>query len=155
MRWQEIVVIPEVEEGVTCDCCGRPARSAEGRLVHREVPLGRFSVRWIPGDPDHSARHVLYLGDWNRRGGMDDGPAVAAAEYRGGQAHGFYLRDDTSQLLKALKPWRPHYIRRHEAIGQPLGEVLFAMLDAIHVKDPRLQEIRGWAVLPEGSDPEG
>ena len=22
------------------------------------------------------------------------------------------------------------------------------MLDAIHVKDPRLQEIRGWAALP-------
>ena len=79
MRWQEIVVIPEIEEDVTCDCCSQPARSVEGRLVHREEPLGRFTVRWRPGVPDHPARHVLYLGDWNRRGGMDDGPAVAAA----------------------------------------------------------------------------
>lgn len=149
IRWQEIVVIPEVEEAVTCDCCGLPARSAEGRLTHREMPLGRFTVRWRPEDPEHLARHVLYLGDWTRRGGMDDGPAVAAAEYQGGVNHGFYLRDDTAQLLKALKPWRPRFIQRQEAIGQPLGDLLFAMLDAIHVKDPRLQEIRGWAVLPE------
>lgn len=147
MRWQEIVVIPEVEEAVTCDCCGRPARSAEGRLVHHEAPLGRFSVRWVPGEPEHSARHVLYLGDWNRKGGMANGPAVAAAEYVGGTQHGFYLRDDTPEIMKALKPWRPHFIRRADAIGKPLGEVLFAMLDAIHVKDPRLQEIRGWAVV--------
>ena len=146
MRWQEIVVIPEIEEDVVCDCCRQPARSAEGRLVHREEPLGRFTVRWLPGVPDHPARHVLYLGDWNRRGGMDDGPAVAAAEYQGGASHGFYLRDDTPQILTALKPWRPHFIRRADAIGKPLGEVLFAMLDAIHVKDPRLQEIRSWAV---------
>lgn len=147
MRWQEIVVIPEIEEDVICDCCGLPARSAEGRLIHREEPLGRFSVRWRPGVPEHPARHVLYLGDWNRKGGMEDGPAVAAADYLGGENHGFYLRDDTPQLLKALKPWRPHFIRRDDAIGKPLGEVLFAMLDAIHVKDPRLQEIRGWAVV--------
>jgi hypothetical protein len=145
MRWQEIVVIPEIEENVTCDCCGLPARSAEGRLVHREEPLGRFTVRWRPGVPEHAARHVLYLGDWNRKGGMDDGPAVAAADYMGGESHGFYLRDDTPVILKALKPWRPHFIRRADAIGKPLGEVLFAMLDAIHVKDPRLQEIRSWA----------
>ena len=146
MRWQEIVVIPEIEEDVTCDCCGEPARSVEGRLIHREEPIGRFTVRWRPGVPDHPARHTLYLGDWNRKGGMDDGPAVAAADYMGGEQHGFYLRDDTAVLLKSLKPWRPHFIRRADAIGKPLGEVLFAMLDAIHVKDPRLQEIRGWAV---------
>ena len=147
IRWQEIVVIPEIEEDATCECCGQPARSAEGRLVHNEAPLGRFSVRWRPGEPYHPARHVLYLGDWNRKGGMDDGPAVAVADYRGGENHGFYLRDDAGQLLKVLKPWRPHYIRRADAIGQPLGDVLFAMLDAIHVKDPRLQEIRGWGVV--------
>jgi hypothetical protein len=144
LRWQEIVVIPEIEEGTTCDCCGLPARSVEGRLEHREAPLARFSVRWRPGEPGHPARHVLYLGNWNSRS-IENGPAVAAADYLGGENHGFYLRDDTAQILKALKPWRPHFIRRHEAIGQPLGEVLFAMLDAIHVKDPRLQEIRGWA----------
>ena len=80
MRWQEIVVIPETEEDVTCDCCGQPARSVEGRLVHREEPIGRFTVRWRPGVPEHPARHTLYLGDWNRKGGMDDGPAVAAAD---------------------------------------------------------------------------
>ncbi|TNC47998.1 hypothetical protein FHG66_15260 [Rubellimicrobium rubrum] len=148
IRWQEIVVIPEIEEDVICDCCGQPACSAEGRLVHNEAPLGRFSVRWRPGEPDHPARHVLYLGDWNRKGGMDDGPAVAAADYRGGENHGFYLRDDAAQLLQMLRPWRPHFIRRADAIGQPLGEVLFAMLDAIHVKDPRLQDIRSWAITP-------
>ena len=147
MRWQEIVVIPEVEEEVTCDCCGLPARSAEGRLERHEAPLGRFSVRWRPGEPDHPARHVLYLGNWNSRS-IQDGPAVAVADYRGGEHHGFTLRDDTPQLLKALKPWRPRFIRRHDAIGRPLGEMIFVLLDAIHVKDPRLQEIRGWAVLP-------
>ena len=145
MRWQEIVVLPEVEEEVTCDCCGKPARSAEGRLEHREVPIARFTFRWRPTDPSHPARHVLYLGDWTRKGGMDDGPAVAAADYLGGEKHGFYLRDDAAQLLKMLKSWRPRYIRRADAIGTPLGEKLFAMLDAIHVKDPRLQGIRAWA----------
>lgn len=152
LRWQEIVVIPELEEQVPCEHCGQPALRAEGRLMHREAHLARFSVRWRPGEPDHPALHVLYLGNWATRS-IEDAPAVAAADYLGGEAHGFYLRDDTPQLLKALRRWRPHFIRRHDAIGQPLGEALFAMLDAIHVKDPRLQEIRGWAVVPEPPEP--
>ena len=145
IRWQEFVVLSDHEERVACDCCGLPARSAEGRLVLREEPMGRFTVRWRPGHPEHPARHVLYLGNWNRRGTGEDGPSVAAADYLGGENHGFYLRDDTAEILKALRPWRPHFIRRADAIGQPLGDLLFAMLDAVHVKDPRLQEIRGWA----------
>ena len=91
--------------------------------------------------PEHAARHVLYLGDWTRRS-ADARPSVAAADYWGGEDPGFRLRDDTPALLRALGPWRPRFIRRADAIGQPLGERLFAMLDAIHVKDPRLQEIR-------------
>jgi phosphoribosylformimino-5-aminoimidazole carboxamide ribotide isomerase len=122
-----------------------PARRREGRLdpprgaacaLHRALAARR---------PDHPARHVLYLGDWQRRGGMEDGPAVAAPTTGAAEPTASTCAT-MPPLLKALKPWRPHYIRRAEAIGQPLGPVLFAMLDAIHVKDPRLQEIRGWAV---------
>lgn len=144
LRWQEVVVIPEDDEAVRCDCCDAPARRAEGRLLHREAEIGRFSVLWRPGVPEHAARHVLYLGDWTR-GRAEARPEVAAADYWGGADPGFRLRDDTPALLRALGPWRPRFIRRADAIGQPLGERLFAMLDAIHVKDPRLQEIRGWA----------
>lgn len=148
LRWQEVVVIPEAEEEVPCDCCRLPARRAEGRLLHREEEIGRFSVRWRPGVPEHPARHVLYLGDWSGRS-AEARPAVAAADYLGGTDHGFRLRDDTPAILRSLGPWRPRFIRRGDAIGLPLGERLFAMLDAIHVKDPRLREIRGWAALPE------
>jgi hypothetical protein len=144
LRWQEIVVIPEAEEEVRCDCCGFPARRVEGRLVHREEPIGRFTVRWRPARPDHPARHVLYLGNWSRRS-ADDPAMAAVAEYLGGEGHGFYLRDDASAVLKALAPWKPIFVRRADAIGKPLGQAIFAMLDAIHVKDPRLQELRGWA----------
>lgn len=144
LRWQEIVVLPEAEEDVTCDHCGFPARRVEGRLVHTEAPVGRFTVRWRPGRPDHPARHVLYLGDWTRRGQAPGGPQAAVAEFRGGVAHGFYLRDDPEAVLAALKPWRPRFVRRADAIGQPLGDLIFAMLDAIHVKDDRLAELREW-----------
>jgi hypothetical protein len=155
LRWQEIVVIPEVEEEVPCEHCGQSALRSEGRLEHREMPLARFSVRWRPGDPQHPALHVLYLGNWATRS-VQDGPAVAAADFLGGSGGGFYLRDDAPQLLKSLKPWRPFFIQRAHAIGQSLGEELFAMLDAIHVKDPRLQEMRSWAVPPEPrADPAG
>jgi hypothetical protein len=147
LNWREIVVIPEAEEDLPFPP-GRPERQAEGRLVFREEPVGRFSVRWRPGEPGFGARHVLYLGDWSRRG--EGGPAVALADYRAGSDHGFYLRDDAKLVLKALAPWRPRFIGRAEAIGKPLGQDLFAMLDAIHVKDDRLSEIRSW---PRGDDP--
>jgi hypothetical protein len=143
LRWQEIVVIPEVEEELPCDCCRLPARRAEGRLAWREAPLGRYSVRWRPGEPSHGARYVLYLGDWTGRLAQDP-PRVAAADLVAGPAGGFVLRDDAPRLLRSLGRWRPRFIRRADAIGKPLGERLFAMLDAIHVKDPRLSEMRGW-----------
>ena len=143
LRWQEVVVLPDADEALACDCCRQRARRVEGRLLHREAELGRFSVRWRPGHPDHAALHVLYLGDWTR-GRADQPPSVAAADYHGGADHGFRLRDDTPVLLRSLGPWRPRHVRRADAIGQPLGERLFAMLDAIHVKDQRLSEIRGW-----------
>jgi len=145
LRWQEIVVIPEAEEDLGCDCCGLPARRAEGRLLHREAPLARFTVRWRPGVADHAARHVLFLGHW-AAGSAEGPPALAAADYRGGSDHGFTLLDELPALMRALAPWRPRYVRRAEAIGQPRGAAIFSMLDAIHVKDPRLAEVRGWAL---------
>lgn len=143
LRWQEVVVVPEVEEDVPCECCRQPARRAEGRLSHNESPLGRYTVRWRPGVPDHAARHVLYLGSWVARS-VHAPPTAAVADFRGGPEGGFSLRDDAADLLHALAPWRPRFVRRADAIGQPLGETLFAMLDAVHVKDPRLSEIRSW-----------
>ena len=143
LRWQEVVVLPDADEAVACECCKGPARRVEGRLLRHEAELGRFSVRWRPGVRAHPARHVLYLGDWTR-GRADHPPSVAAADYPGGADAGFRLLDDTPVLLRALGPWRPRYIRRADAIGLPLGERLFAMLDAIHVKDQRLAEIREW-----------
>ncbi|NAZ35463.1 hypothetical protein [Rubellimicrobium sp. CFH 75288] len=148
LRWQEIVVIPEHEEPVACECCGEEAWRVEGRLVHREVPVGRFTVRWRPGVPEHPARHVLYLGEWGARRG-DDPPRVAAADYWGGAAHGFYLVDDPGPLLRALAPWRPRFLRRADLVGTAAGQRVFAMLDAIHVKDGRLRELRDWAPVAE------
>ncbi len=146
-------MIPEVEEPVPCEHCGRPALRSEGRLEHREAPIARFSVRWRPEDPAHPALHVLYLGDWASRN-VADAPAVAAADFVGGAGGGFYLRDDAPVLLKQLRPWKPFFIQRAHAIGQKLGQELFAMLDAIHVKDPRLQDMRGWVAVAEPpSDP--
>ena len=153
LRWQEIVLVPEGAEDLPCDCCGRPAHRVEGRLLHVEAHLARYAVRWRPDDPRHPARHVLYLGDWTGRdatGSGRDARAVAVADYRGGPDHGFRLRDDAALLTRALDPWRPRRIGRADAIGLPLGDRLFAMLDAIHVKDPRLAALRGWA----GLDPE-
>lgn len=156
LRWQEIVLIPEGEEEVACDCCGQPAIRAEGRLLYLEAPLARYAVRWRPADPWHPARHILYLGDWTGHDGTGSGNdrrAVAVADYRGGPDHGFHLRDDAASLTRALDPWRPHHVRRADAIGRPLGERIFAMLDAIHVKDPRLAPIRSWAGLALPTDP--
>lgn len=144
LRWQEVVVIPEAEEDLACECCGQPARRAEGLLLHREEEAGRFSVRWRPGHPDHPARHVLYLGNWRRRT-AEDRATLAVADFLGHPDPGFRLLDEAPALMQALAPWHPRLVRRADAIGQPLGERLFALLDAVHVKDPRLQEIRGWA----------
>ena len=151
LRWQEIVLIPEGEEDVPCECCGLPAARVEGRLLHQEAHLARYAVRWRPEDPAHLARHTLYLGDWTGRdGARGERRAVAVAEFRGGPDGGFSLRDDAERLTRALEPWRPHRVGRAEAIGLPLGDRLFAMLDAIHVKDPRLAAVRGWATLDPG-----
>lgn len=143
LRWQELVVLPDGAEDVACDDCGAAARQVEGRIEHREAPLARYTVRWVPGAPGHAARHVLYLGDWLRRDAARE-RAVALVDFRGGPAHGFYLRDDAPDVLRALSPWRPRFVRRADAIGQPLGADVFAMLDALHVKDDRLSELRGW-----------
>ena len=155
LRWQEIALVPEGEEDVPCEGCGLPAVRVEGRLAHQEAHLARYAVRWRPDDPWHPGRHVLYLGDWTGRDGTGSGAdarVVAVADYRGGPDHGFTLRDDAAALTRALDPWRPHRVRRAEAIGRPLGERLFAMLDAIHVKDPRLAAMRAWAGLEPRPD---
>lgn len=144
LRWQEVVVLPEESEMVRCDCCGAPARRIEGSLLHREEPVGRYTARWRPGERDHACRFVLYLGDW---GGRRPGErSVAAADLVPGLAGGFVLRDDTPRLMRALAPWRPRFVRRAEAIGKPLGQRIFALLDAVVVKDQRLRELREWSL---------
>ena len=104
LRWQEIVLIPEGEEDVPCECCGLPAARVEGRLLHQEAHLARYAVRWRPGDPQHLARHTLYLGDWTGRdGARGERRAVAVAEFRGGPDGGFSLRDDAERLAQGRR----------------------------------------------------
>ena len=41
-------------------------------------------------------------------------------------------------------PPAPRVLSRAQVVGQPIAEEVFAIADAIFMKDPRLEEIRGW-----------
>lgn len=51
---------------------------------------------------------------------------------------------DAGDRLREVAELAGRALARHEVVGRPLAQQVFAIVDAVYMTEPGLDEIRGW-----------
>lgn len=141
---QRLEIEPTGESTGHCDCCGSTTRRVWG-FVHRDdETVGAYFVRWAEGHPDHGASIDLILGKWGESATRDD-RYVVALDCRVVEASPQFMVVDAQSRLPSADDFASSTLKRSEVIGTPLAPQVFALVDAIYISDPRLEEVRHWS----------
>ncbi len=137
----------EVEQSGTseghCDCCGSTTKRVWG-LIHKDgAAVAAYFVGWAEQRPDHGASFDLILGKWGASATKQDRYAVAL-DYRIVEGSHQFMVVDAHGRLTYGSELADSALNRSEVIGTPLASQVFALIDAIYMGDPRLDEIRTW-----------
>jgi hypothetical protein len=124
-----------VDEAVPCDVCGDTSRSASG-YVRGGGGETAYVVHWTETKSDHGAQVDLLMA-------ADPAHFAAALEFSAtSEEPGFMVID-----ARQRKTWNafPNVKRlsREDVIGTPLASLVFSIVDAIWVQDPRLRGLHG------------
>jgi len=126
-----------------CDCCGSTTRRVWG-LIHRDgAAVAAYFVGWAEQRPDHGASFDLILGKWGDSTTKHDRYAVAL-DYRIVEGSPQFVVVDTQSRLTSAGDLADSALKRSEIMGTPIAPQVFALIDAIYMRDPRLDEIRMW-----------
>lgn len=135
LAWQDIRIEEGAVTSTPCDCCGTRTLVVEGDLIASEGWLAFYTARFTEGHRSNGIAFQIGTGTWSEDTAARDRWLFRAifdpAE------NSFMIVDtppDTGIVATAL--------RRDDIIGSPFAAEAFAMLDAIFMKDNRLEVIR-------------
>ncbi|WP_425098837.1 hypothetical protein [Tropicibacter sp. S64] len=138
VRWEDISVEETGPvERTQCDCCRAETLQATGDLQSGEEWLGFFSVRWSdPRGEDHPPLFTVYVGDWSEAGTPDQRWAIRSYW----RDTGLGLDDWSSEERAGITGFTP--LDRADLLDTPFAATYWAMIDAIIMKDGRLEHFR-------------
>ncbi|HVY57759.1 MAG TPA: hypothetical protein VHA77_07930 [Xanthobacteraceae bacterium] len=87
-----------------------------------------------------AAAFDLILGKWGDSATRQDRDLVALA-FRAGDG---FMVVDAQQRLTPFRDIAETALKRSDVIGTPLAPQVFALVDAIWMGDPRLDDVRSW-----------
>ncbi|MEN3950944.1 hypothetical protein [Iodidimonas sp. SYSU 1G8] len=126
-----------------CDCCGSTTRRVWGEVHAADGIVAVYYVGWSEGRPDHGAAFDLIIGKWGDGATSEDRAAVSL-DFRVSEARGAFMVVDAPGRRIAVSELAGSALTRSEVIGTPLASQVFALIDAVYMKDARLDEVRAW-----------
>jgi hypothetical protein len=129
-----------------CDCCASTTNRVWG-LIHRDgATVAAYFAGWAEQRPDHGASFDLILGKWGTSATKHDRYTVAL-DYRIVEGSPQFMIVDAQSRLTSGSDLADSTLKRSDVIGTPLASKVFALVDTIYMGDPRLGELRTWAVV--------
>lgn len=120
-----------------CDCCGNMTQRVWGYVRDNGIPIAAYFVEWTPGHADNPANFDIILGTWGEGTTASDRKAVALGFLRFDIGPAFSVIDATKRPV-ARNTLVGEALTREQVIGQPIAELVFAVCDAIWLKDDRI-----------------
>jgi hypothetical protein len=128
------------ESNGTCDCCGGTSKTIRGDLSIDDHALAVYYVSWTTGAPEHKPRIDFVVGAWGE--GTDPAQRVLISLlFRPASDGGSFMVVDADDKLATYRKVCGRAMRRAEVLGTPLGQEIFALVDALWASDPRIAEV--------------
>lgn len=139
---QSFSIIPGKESSHgPCKCCGDTTRTVWGK-VHRDGAMhALYWVRWSPQHLDDVAHWRVVVGAWDEGTGPNARSAVALMSRFDGGRPSFMVVDPTAIALGPGQSAPAISLGRDEVVGQPIAKHVFAIVDEVMIKDPRVGQM--------------
>lgn len=142
-HWKSYEIEQTGQSDGCCDCCGGITKRIWG-LVNRDgKTLAAYFVSWTTGRPDHGAAFDLVLGRWGRGASPKDRSGVAL-DFRPVNGAPQFIVVDAVDRFRSGNDLFKSALQRSDVIGTPLAPQVFALVDAVYLGDPRLDELQHW-----------
>jgi hypothetical protein len=135
----QLTVTPGDESTRLCACCGAESRTFWGEVWAPEGVGAVYYVHYALGSAEPPPAIDLIVGPW----GWDTPPAqrvLVAMRYRPGAGGGIMVVDATGR-----PPDSPEMcgraLARADVVGTPFAQDVFALVDAVFLHDPRMQDV--------------
>jgi len=127
-----------------CECCGNMTQRVWGYANQGEATIAAYFVEWTPGHTEHAANFDLILGKWGPGSTSQDRKAVALAFRRLQDGPSFMVINASDRPI-ATSSLIGEALSREQVVGNPIARTVFAVCDAIFLKDYRIAQLRGLA----------
>jgi hypothetical protein len=145
LDWRTLQVEPTGSKDFgPCSCCGNMSRTVWGFVHSPSSTLAAYFVQWTLNSPQHGANFDLIIGAWGEDVTAEDRQAISL-EYRVFEHGGEFMVIDSDTRPVADPSMVKEALRRDQVVGKPLAQHVFAIADAVFVKEERIHEIRGWS----------
>ena len=124
----------------TCPCCGNRTRSVWGTVSDTNQIIAAYFVRWTPNHKDKGASFDLIVGLWGDDSSKMDRLAVSL-DYR--CCDGSFMVVNANDRDRKFDDLAAKSLAREEVVGHPIATRVYAIIDAIIMKDERVQEVQG------------
>jgi hypothetical protein len=143
LDWQKLDVEPaDSNDQGPCSCCGNMSRTVWGFVHSPDETIAAYFVQWTLNKPEHRAIFDLILGQWGEE--TKHNRQAISMEYRIFDGQGSFMVIDASTRETANSELVGVALNREQVIGKSIVERAFSIVDAIFMKDERIEEIRNW-----------
>ncbi|MBL1435623.1 MAG: hypothetical protein COB08_005430 [Rhodobacteraceae bacterium] len=91
--------------------------------------------------PEHGAEFTIISGQWGEGTTADDRYVIVLDFW---PSSGFSIAESCSERKGMITSSASNFMDRDAIIGTEFAERLFSIVDAVHMKDSRLDKIRNW-----------
>lgn len=141
----QLTINPDDERSFgPCDCCGKMTERVWGYVNQEEATIAAYFVEWTPGHAEQAANFDLILGTWGPESISQERKAVALAFRRLQNGPSFMVIDAADRPI-AMSSLISEALSRQQVVGNPIAETVFAVCDAIFLKDYRIVQLRDGA----------
>jgi len=145
-QWDDFALEQSDQSGGHCECCGKETVRVNGNVIDGETFVALYTVVWTKGVRSHGAEFSFIFGAWGEGTTLKD-RSVVLLDFNCSEENGFGFRiaDDVLQRRGNLEEFASNFLDRGALIGSAFTPFLFAVADAVYMKEMRLDEIRAWA----------
>lgn len=142
--WQAYEVAEDHSNQTHCNCCASLSHTITGDIYLGEEYKAYYSVRWTDKHKENGATFAVFCGDWGDDG-QEDERFLIGLDFITGENGGFGLHENPSETLSHYADMNPVFLKRDDILGSEFASELFAYVDAVFMKDPRLDVLREWS----------
>jgi len=133
VQWEDISVVEQETERTSCDCCQKVTTLGSVALLYEGEFIGWFSLKFSEASSSHLPVFRIYVGDWSEGAQVDTRWGIGVSWHSEGCTLLDWDEEENNSSFTRLN--------RNDILGSDFAVELWAMVDAIIMKDSRLKEL--------------